>query len=167
MKNLYNYILMENENMTENFIKPEQFNEKLDILNSSVDLLLDEFKKIYVISKMHPANQEYQQQYANMVSGLNQIQSKLFSVSNDVQVNIDKINKKMVALDIQIRREREKNIDLKNKLGIIENKSNASSELINDYTQIYDQRYLRNWALVLSTVICVMTIGSVFKKQGV
>ena len=158
---------MENENMTENFIKPEQFNEKLDILNSSVDLLLDEFKKIYVISKMHPANQEYQQQYANMVSGLNQIQSKLFSVSNDVQVNIDKINKKMVALDIQIRREREKNIDLKNKLGIIENKSNASSELINDYTQIYDQRYLRNWALVLSTVICVMTIGSVFKKQGV
>jgi hypothetical protein len=158
---------MEIENIDENYIKPEQFNEKLDVLKDSVNLLLDEFKKIYVISKMHPANQEYQQQYANMVAGLNQLQSKLFTVSNDVQVNIDKINKAMIALDIHIRKEREKNRELKVKLGIIENKSNASSEMIDDYTQIYDERYLRNWALGLSTLICIMTIGSVFKNQGV
>jgi CII-binding regulator of phage lambda lysogenization HflD len=158
---------MEIENIDENFMKPEQFNEKLGVLKGSVNLLLDEFKKIYVISKMHPANQEYQQQYANMVAGLNQLQSKLFTVSNDVQVNIDKINKAMIALDIHIRKEREKNRELKVKLGIIENKSNASSEMIDDYTQIYDERYLRNWALGLSTLICIMTIGSVFKNQGV
>ena len=93
---------MEIENIDENFMKPEQFDEKLDVLNGSVNLLLDEFKKIYVISKMHPANQEYQQQYANMVAGLNQLQSKLFSASNDVQVNIDKINKAMMTLDNRI-----------------------------------------------------------------
>lgn len=158
---------MEIENIDENFMKPEQFNEKLEVLNGSVNLLLDEFKKIYIISKMHPANQEYQQQYANMVAGLDQLQSKLFSASNDVQVNIDNINKAMIALDIHIRKEREKNRELKVKLGIIENKSNASSEMIDDYTQIYDERYLRNWALGLSTIICIMTIGSLFKKQGV
>jgi len=158
---------MEIENIDENFMKPEQFNEKLEVLNGSVNLLLDEFKKIYIISKMHPANQEYQQQYANMVAGLDQLQSKLFSASNDVQVNIDNINKAMIALDIHIRKEREKNRELKVKLGIIENKSNASSEMIDDYTQIYDKRYLRNWALGLSTIICIMTIGSLFKKQGV
>lgn len=158
---------MEIENINHNFMKPEQFNEKLTQLNGSVDLLLDEFKKIYVISKMHPANQEYQQQYANMVAGLDQLQSKLFSTSNDVQVNIDNLNKSMVSLDIEIRKEREKNKELKKKLGIVENKTNAASEMINDYTQIYDERYLRNWALGLSTIICIMTIGSVFKKQGV
>lgn len=158
---------MEIENKNHNFMKPEQFNEKITQLNGSVDLLLDEFKQIYVISKMHPANQEYQQQYANMVGGLDQLQSKLFSTSNDVQVNIDNLNKAMVALDIEIRREREKNKELKRKLGIVENKTNAASEMINDYTQIYDERYLRNWALGLSTIICIMTIGSVFKKQGV
>jgi CII-binding regulator of phage lambda lysogenization HflD len=158
---------MEIENIDENFMKPEQFDEKLDVLNGSVNLLLDEFKKIYVISKMHPANQEYQQQYANMVAGLNQLQSKLFSASNDVQVNIDKINKAMMTLDNRIRKEREKNRELKLKLGIVENKSNASSEMIDNYKQIYDEQYLRNWALGLSTIICIMTIGSVFKKQGV
>jgi|688.fasta_scaffold31010_3 CII-binding regulator of phage lambda lysogenization HflD len=158
---------MEIENIDENFMKPEQFDEKLDVLNGSVNLLLDEFKKIYVISKMHPANQEYQQQYANMVAGLNQLQSKLFSASNDVQVNIDKINKAMMTLDNRIRKEREKNRELKLKLGIVENKSNASSEMIDNYKQIYDEQYLRNWALGLSTIICIMTIGSIFKKQGV
>jgi CII-binding regulator of phage lambda lysogenization HflD len=116
---------------------------------------------------MHPANQEYQQQYANMVAGLNQLQSKLFSASNDVQVNIDKINKAMMTLDNRIRKEREKNRELKLKLGIVENKSNASSEMIDNYKQIYDEQYLRNWALGLSTIICIMTIGSVCKKQGV
>jgi hypothetical protein len=158
---------MEFENMEENLMKPEQINEKLDVLNGSVKLLLDEFAKLYIITKMHPANEEYQQQYANMVSGLNQIQSKLFSASNDVQGNIDKVNKLMFQLDIEIKKEREKNKDLKRKLGIVENKSNASSEMIDDYTQIYDERYLRNWALGLSTLICIITIGTLFKNKGV
>jgi hypothetical protein len=158
---------MEIDYANDNFTKPEQFNEKLSHLNKSINLLLDEFKKIYVLSKMYPENQEYQQQYANMIGGINQIQSKLFSVSNDVQVNIDNLNKEMLALDVQIKKEREKNKKLKIKLGIIENKSNAASEMINDYTEIYDIRYLRNWALALSTLICIITISSVFKKPGV
>jgi hypothetical protein len=158
---------MDIKNTNDNFMKSEHFNDKLDMLNGSVNLLLDEFKKIYVISKMHPANQEYQQQYANMVSGLDQLQSKFFSMSNEIQTNINKINKRMIEFDVEIKKEREKNRELKKKLGIIEDKSNASLEMINDYTEIYDERYLRNWALALSTIICITTIGVTFKKQGV
>lgn len=150
-----------------NFMNPNQFNEKIKQLEESVNLVLDEFKKIYVLSKMYPENQEYQQQYENMIGGLNQIQSKLFTLDNDVQINIDKLNKAMITLDIEIKREREKNKNLKKKLGIVENKTNASSEMINNYNEIYDIRYLRNWALTLSTIICIITISSVFKKQGV
>ena len=151
----------------DNFMKPEQFNEKINQLTGSIDLLLDEFKKIYVLSKMHPANQEYQQQYANMIGGLNQIQSKLFSTSNDVQLNIEKINKDMISLDIQIKKERKRNRELKRKLGIIEHKTSAASEMIDDYIEIYDMRYLRNWALALSTMICIVSINVLLKKQGV
>lgn len=156
-----------NTNLNDNFIKPEQFKETLNQLNGKIDVLLDEFKKNYVLSKMYPTNQEYQQQYSNIVSGLDQIQSKIFTVSNEVQVNIDDLNKKMLILDIEIKKEREKNKELKRKLGIIENQTNTSSELINNYTQIYDEKYLRNWALGISTLICIMTIGSLFKNQGV
>lgn len=158
---------MEIDYANENFMEPAMFHEKINEMNGSIGLLLDEFKKIYILSKTHPANQEYQQQYTNMTSGINNVQSKFFLISNDVQKNIDTLNKSLFALDIQIKREREKNKELKRKIGIVENKSNAASEMINDYAQIYDERYLRNWALGLSTLICIISIGVTFKNQRV
>ena len=156
-----------NDNYVDNFTETNQYKDKIIELDSGVNFLLDEFKKLYVITKMNPTNQEYQTQYQNIINSLASILSKLFSVSNDVQVNIDTINKKMIELDALIRQEKEKNIELKSKLGIVENKNNASSEMISDYKNIYDKRYLRNWSLVLSSIFCIMAIGTMYKKQGV
>jgi len=114
---------------------------------------------------MHPNNEEYQTQYQNVINSLAEILSKLFSVSNDVQVNIDNINKKLFEFDILIKKEREKNKELKSKLGIVENKSNAASEMISDYKDIYDKRYLRNWSLLLSSIACLVAIGIIYKNK--
>ena len=158
---------LESNNYGDNFTKTDKYKEKIDELDSGINLLLDEFKKIYVITKMHPTNEEYQTQYQNIINNLATVLSKLFSISNDVQINIDNLNKKLFEFDILIREERDKNKDLKKKLGIVENKSNAASEMISDYKDIYDKRYLRNWSLLLSSILCIVAIGTVFKKQGV
>lgn len=158
---------LKSDNFVDIFIQTNQYNEKINQLDSGVNLLLDEFKKLYVITKMNPTNQEYQTQYQNIINSLASILSKLFSVSNNVQVNIDNINKKLFELDILIRQEREKNTELKIKLGIVENESSASSEMISDYKDIYDKRYLRNWSLVLSSILCLVVIRTIYKKQGV
>lgn len=158
---------MESENINDNFETPEQYIQKLDQLNGGVNLLLDEFKKIYIVSKMNPDIQEYQQQYANIISSINQIQSSLFTISNDVQVNIDEISQKMILLNVLIEKERVLNRKLKRNLGIIENNNSAFTEMIYNYKQIYNINYLRNWALFLSSVFCIITIGKVYKSQGV
>jgi hypothetical protein len=154
-------------NYINNFTKTNKYKEKIDELDSGINLLLDEFKKLYVITKMHPTNEEYQTQYQNIINNLATVLTKLFSVSNDVQINIDNLNKKLFEVDVLIREEREKNEKLKRKLGIVENKSNAASEMISDYKNIYDKRYLRNWSLLLSSILCMVAIGTLFKKQGV
>ena len=133
----------------------------------SLHLILDEFKKMFVLSKMYPENEEYQQQFSNITNSLKLILSNFFTLSNDVQINIDDISKKMIELDVLINREREKNRQLKRKLGIIENKNNASTEMISNYKEIYDMRYLRNWAIGLSTLACIASIGIVYKKSVV
>lgn len=148
------------------FTKSEQYREKLNQLDGGVHLLLNEFKKLYVITNMHPNNEEYQTQYQNVINSLAEILSKLFSVSNDVQVNTDNINKKLFEFDILIRKEREKNKELKRKLGIVENKSNAASEMISNYKDIYDERYLRNWSLLLSSIACLVAIGTIYKNKN-
>ena len=157
---------MELDNI-DNFTKTNQYKEKINELDSGVNLLLDEFKKLYVITKMFPNNEEYQTLYTNIINNLESVLSKLFSISNDVQVNIDNLNKKLVEFDNLIRSEREKNKELKIKLGIVENKSNATFEMISDYKDIYAKRYLRNWSLLLSSIICIVAIGTIYKKQGV
>jgi hypothetical protein len=149
------------------FKDPQSYNDNLDQLKQVVPMLLNEYKIIFVTSKMNPTNQEYQQQLSNIENALNQIKGKLFTISNDVQVNIDEINAALVYLDKQIKEKRKENKLLKKQLGIVENESNASLEMIDDYTQIYNQRYLRNWALGLTTLLCITTIGIVFKKEGV
>jgi hypothetical protein len=158
---------LKNNNHEDEFKKVEQYKRKLDELDSGINLLLDEFKKLYVIKNMHPTNDEYSNQYDNVVNNLSAILSKLFGVSNDIQVNIDELNKKLLELDVLIKKERDENKELKRKLGIVENKNNAASEMINDYKDIYEKKYLRNWSLLLGSMLCLTAIGIVYKKQGV
>ena len=149
------------ENNQNNFTKSTVFKQKINDLDSGIDMLLDEFKKLYVIVNMHPTNQEYQQQYQNIINNLASIMSKLFSVSNNIQVNVDDINKKLLEYDALIRKEKKKNRELKKELGIVENQNNAAFEMITDYKDIYDKRYLRNWSLILSSIIGLIAIGIV------
>lgn len=148
-------------------INPETFNEHIDNLNEQSNSMLNEFKKIYILSKMNPTNQEYEQQYSNMMDGLNQVRSKLSSMTTGVQTHIDELNQRMIVLNAEIQAEKKKNNELKKKLGIVEDKSNTSAELINDYVNIYDERYLRNWGMGIGIVLCIGMIGTIFKKQNI
>jgi septal ring factor EnvC (AmiA/AmiB activator) len=96
------------------------------------------------MSKMNPESQDVQQQYANVIASINQIQSQLFTTSNDIQVNIDKISKQLLEINVLIGIEREKNTNLKKKLGMVIDKNNVASEMIYNYKQIYNENYLRN-----------------------
>jgi len=156
-----------NNNNIDNFIKPENFTEKISEFKNGLNLILDDFKKYFVLYKMYPENEEYQQQFSNATDNVKNVLAKFFTLSNDVQINIDDISKKLLVFDELINKERQKNKELKIKLGIIEHKHNASSEMISNYKDIYDIKYLRNWALGLSAILCIFTISRVYKKQGV
>ena len=147
--------------------KSETYLNKLNELNGSVNLLLDEFKQVYVMYKMYPTNEEIQQQYQNMILNIEKIQSDLFSISNNVQVDINTINTLLLQLNTLIKKEKETNTEFKKQLGIVESTNNSAYEMINDYKEIYNIKYLRNWALILSTFLSIYTISIVFKKQGV
>ena len=45
-------------------LNTEQYIEKINSLKENSTFILDEFKKLYVINKMHPENEEYQYQYS-------------------------------------------------------------------------------------------------------
>ena len=101
-----------------NFPPPSQFTQQLETLSSQLPHILDEFKKYYVFYNKNPEYPEYQQMFQNIKGNLNDINSKLFKLTNDVQFNTDELNAKLFTLDSLIGKERETNNELKRKLGI-------------------------------------------------
>ena len=111
-----------------NYKESSIFKEKLETLNNQLPAILDDFKKYYVFYNKNPEYSEYQQMFENIKSNLTKINSDLFTLSNDVESSTDDLNKKLFALDILIKREKDRNRELKRKLGIVVHKNNDSSE---------------------------------------
>ena len=124
------------EDISDNFKTPGIFNEKLETLNKQLPAILDDFKKYYVFFNKNPEYPEYQNSFENIKGNMNKLSSDLFMLSNDVQSSTGELNKKLFALNVLIQEEKERNRKLKLKLGIIEHKNNAATELIYDYKNI-------------------------------
>ena len=144
------------------FIKPEFFTERVETMQQQLPSILDDFNKYFVLYNKSPNYPEYENMFNNIKQNLNSLSASLFLVSNDVDSNIDNINKAFKNLDILITKERVKNRQLKRKLGIVETEANSSKEMIQDYNQMYDDDYLRNWGLFLSTVVVGLSISKMF-----
>jgi len=150
-----------------NYKEPKIFKEKLASLNSQLPAVLDDFKKYYVFYNKNPEYDEYRQMFENMKNNLTKINSDLFVLSNNVESSTDDMNEKLIKLDILIRQEKERNSELKRKLGIVEHKNSASTEMISNYQEMYDNGYLRNWGLLLSILVGILTIKNVYSKRTV
>ena len=154
-----------NDNTNTTYTKTEQFTQKLETLQSQLPSILEDFKKYYVFYNKNPEYPEYQQLFQNIKSNLNSVNAELFTLSNDVQSNIDKLNGDFSRIDTLIKNAKEKNVQLKKSLGIVEHTNNAASEMITDYKKIYENGYLRNWALFLSILVVGVGISKIYKKH--
>ena len=144
------------------FTKPELFTERVQTLQKQLPPILDDFNKYFVLYNKTPNYPEYENMFNNIKQNLNSLGASLFMVSNDVDANIDNINKAFKELDILINRERKRNRELKRKLGIVESEINSSNEMISDFNEMYDTDYLRNWGLFLSTIVVGVSISKIF-----
>ena len=155
--------LQTEEDFMNEFPSASQFTEKLETLLSQLPSILSDYQKYYRFYNTNPENQEYQQMFQNIKGNLNNINAQLFTLSNDVQSNTNKLNSKLFALDVLIKKEKEKNHDLKKRLGM--SNVEVSDILIDEYKEIYQSGYLRNWALFLSILIVIGTIAKVYKSS--
>ena len=153
---------LKNDNMLSNLKKPNDFTDRLKTTTEKTGPILKDFSPAYVAVNTYPETQDYQQTFANVQSNITQNRSDLFTISNNVQSATDIINTQLLCLNKMITEEKDKNQTLKRRLGLVEEKSNASSELIDDYRNIYEEGYLRNWGLVLSVMIIFFAVKNMY-----
>jgi hypothetical protein len=66
---------------------------KLESNTQRFNSALDDFSNSYLNYKMYPNYNEYQQIYANSQGVIDALQAEVFIATNDVQKNIDNLNK--------------------------------------------------------------------------
>ena len=157
--------IMQNFDITQ-LPKSAVFLSRTRVLEDQLPSILDDFQKYYVFYNKNPEYDEYQKMFDNIKSNLHTINSNLFSVMNDVDSATESVNKKLAALNVLIRREKLKNTLLKRRLGIAEDKYNGSDEMISNYKEMYEVKYLRNWSMLLGVVVLSIAMGKTFKSRN-
>lgn len=147
------------------FISAETFTEQLNTLKQQLPHILDDFEKYYVFYNMNPANNEYQTMFENIKKNLNSINSKTFMISNNVESETNNINQKLISLNSLIQYEKESNNKLKSNIDSIEEEKNSTNLMINNYKEMYDVGYLKNWALFLSIIVAGYAIFKISSNK--
>jgi hypothetical protein len=134
----------------------------LQTIQEKTPYLLEEFKNIFVLYNKNPEYADYQQMFANTQSNVNNITANLFEALNEAEINTNLLNERTLCLNTLIVQERNKNRILRKQNGMVEEKSNASSELIYDYKNMYEEGYLRNWGLIISIIIVGLAVKNLY-----
>jgi hypothetical protein len=143
-------------------VSPEDLKQKLQTIQEKTPYLLEEFKNIFVLYNKNPEYADYQQMFANIKSNVNNITANLFEALNEAEINTNLLNERTLCLNTLIVQERNKNRILRKQNGMVEEKSNASSELIYDYKNMYEEGYLRNWGLIISIIIVGLAVKNLY-----
>ena len=138
-------------------------NYKLEMekIEKSLDALLKQFIEKYYLSKNYPNNYEYKTQLEIIVANVNKKIGDMFNISVKIYQNTQSLNKEIAESRTDLADEKTKNMRLKRQTGLIDTKYSTSQELIDDYIDLYDVRYVRNWAIGLGMVLILATIPKV------
>jgi len=131
----------------------DKYKEELNVLNEKFYSILDDFKKYYIFFNKNPEVDEYQQMFSNIKDNIESINSKLFTINTNLQQTIDDINIKIQQINVEIQKEKTKNTELKNNVGIVNNKRTSSGILIDNYKELYNNTYYFNITIVFGILI--------------
>lgn len=156
-----------------NIIKEEQdqyiknakvYAEKIDTLQTQFFSALDDFKKYYVYYNKNPEVNEYQNYYSNSKGQLQSISKDLFVLTNDIEKNIEELDKAMSSISKELNIEKKKNKRMNELLSNMENTQNGSEILISDSKYNYNVQYYHNIEMFAGSIIIGFLLAKLFKN---
>ncbi len=147
---------------TKNYPAPSDFDNNLKILQEKLPPMLDDFQKYYVFYKKNPEYTEYEQSFQNIKTNLQGVFTELFKNNNMLEKNISNLNSDLDLIAKKIEEEKKKNQILQRTFDNIESTDGSSDERLNDYQDIYNFNYMRNFALLSGIFLSSYVISKVF-----
>ena len=93
------------------------------------------------------------------------MQAELFISTNDVEKNIEELNKLISNLNNKLTTEKEKNVKLNRELTSVNADSNGSGLLALQSKTLYSEKYIYNITLFIGICLLLYTIFKVYSKK--
>jgi hypothetical protein len=138
---------------------------KLETTTQKFNSALDDFSSSYLNYKMDPDYNEYQRIYINAQGVIDALQADVFIATNDVQKNVDNLNKLITDLNKKIAAEKIKQTALNAQLSQISSNSNGSGLLALQSKTLYFDKYVYNTTLIIGILILFYSLFKVYSKK--
>jgi len=145
----------------------KQFDEKINSIKTQFFSALDDFKKYYVYYNKNPEVNEFQNYYVNSKGQLQTMSRDIFLTSNNIDKNIEILDKEITAISIQLEDEKKLNGELMKLLSDLENTQNGSEILIDDSKDSYNIQYYYNIEIFIGIIIVSGLLAKIFKSSPV
>ena len=129
------------------------FDEKINNIKTSFFSALDDFKKYYVFYNKNPEVNEYQNFYFNSKGQLQQLNSDMFLVTNNIQQKIQELDSTMKTTSTKLESEKELNEELLKLINNIQTTQDGSEIMIDDAKEEYNIQYYKNWQLFIGIIV--------------
>ena len=143
----------------------QQYFDKLNILSDKFPGILEDFKRNYVIYNQHPDFQEYENAFSSSKGAISSASKDLFVLTNDVQDNIDVLNKQNDDLSTEIEELKKKNDELKKRLKNMDGTNNGADEMNDDAKEQFKYQYIKNLTMFFEIYLCYQQCIYFLKNQ--
>jgi len=108
------------------------FSQQLANINTTFSLALDEFRKNYVLANVNKNIPKFEQALRSDKETIKEVASDMFELSNNIDMDIEKLSKQIETGDKQIARIKNINKQLEQELETLMSGNNASEgQLVN------------------------------------
>ena len=126
-------------------------------IKSSFLSALDDYKQFYVVHKMDPDVEEYNNNYINSRGQLRTLEQNLAEIYADIVDNINVLTENTITLNEALRLEKILHTNLTTRINSLDNTKNGSEILIdNSKTQYNTQFYSNVWLITGILAMSVM-----------
>jgi outer membrane murein-binding lipoprotein Lpp len=145
---------------------PETFMNTMNTLTQQLPPMLDNFQRYYVFYNTNPNYPEYIQMFSSIKANLNNMNTQMFALNNEVESNMNTLSSSMLTLNANIQQLKSENDIMSKNDSSLQQLLDSSNELISNYSQLYDESYLKNWGIFLSIGFSILLIKIIFKKPN-
>lgn len=139
-----------NENISNDIYKSQ-----LTEIDNSFFLIVNELKLSMPKHFMNPEIDAYKIKYTTNMQGLNETQSDLFLLKNNVEKDLLTYNNNIEQLNNQLNTLKKSNNQLKTKIKDFLLSDNASIGMLNDATELYNNHKYGNWLFIIGILFSI------------